>query len=98
MPPRVEVVVSGRNLHTPHPGEAYPGIRSIRPGPDWPVTILCPRDGEAFTALGGEHNYAYETPDGARAEALSLSAGDRATLVRTDLPGLLGEWRVESGV
>jgi hypothetical protein len=95
VPSRVEVVVSGRNLHTEHPGEAYPGIRSIRPGPEWRVTILCPRAGQSFTALGGERNHAYETANGAKADALTLSAGDHATLVREDLPGLLGEWRVE---
>jgi hypothetical protein len=95
VPPRVDRVVSGRNLHTAHPGAAYPGIRSIRPGPLWPETILCPRDGESFVALGGEHNYAYATMDGAKAEALTLGSGDRATLVRSDLPGLLAEWQVE---
>ena len=92
---RVEVLVSARNLHSPHPPEAYPGMLAVQPGPRWTVTILVPNDGQSFTALGGEHNYAYETADGARAAAFRLSAGDRATLVRKDLPGCLAEWRLE---
>jgi len=93
----VETFVAGRNLHTPHDGEAYPGIRTVRPGPRWSATILCAKPGQTVAALGGEHCFAYETPDGARAEAFELRAGDRATLVRWDLPGWLGEWRVERG-
>jgi hypothetical protein len=95
MSSRVDRVISGRNLHTAHPGSAYPGLRSVRPGPGWKETILCPRDGDSFVALGGEHNYPYATANGAKADALELKVGDRATLVRSDLPGLLAEWRVE---
>ena len=54
-----------------------------------------PEEGQAFVALGGEHCFAYETPDGGRAQAFTLARGDRATLVKTGLPHQLAEWRVE---
>jgi hypothetical protein len=93
--PQVDVYVSGRNLHTDHAGELYPGIRANRPGPGWPVTILIPLPGQSFVALGGEHNFGYETPTGEKAVGFELAKGDRATLVRSDLPACLAEWRVE---
>jgi hypothetical protein len=92
---RVETFLAGKNLHTTHPGEAYAPIRTVRPGPEWTETILVPTEGQSFTALGGEHCFAYDTADGAHAEGFMLAAGDRATLVRTDLPHSFVEWRVE---
>jgi hypothetical protein len=91
----VETFVSGKNLHTTHPGEAYAPIRTVRPGPGWEVTILVPIEGQGFVALGGEHCFPYETPDGGRAQGFTLHAGDRATMVRAGLPHQLAEWRVE---
>lgn len=95
MSERPEVFVSSRNLHTTHEGAGYPEIRAVKPGAEWQATILVPKPGQTIVAKGGEHCFGYETPDGARAQAFALAAGDRATLVRWDLPGWLAEWRVE---
>ena len=94
---RVQVFVSSRSLHTTHDGASYAGIRAVRPGPGWNATILVLSPGQTVVALGGEHCFAYETPDGARAEGFELKQGDRATLLRWHHPGWLAEWRVERG-
>jgi len=92
----VETYRSGRNLETPHPPEAYPGLRVVRIG-QWPVNLITPKDGEIVIALGGERVFGYETVDGGRAEGFDLRSGDRATLVRSDLPFFFAEWRIERG-
>ncbi len=85
---------SGRNLETPHPPEAYPGLRVVRIG-RWPVNLITPTDGQTISALGGERVIGYETVDGGKAEGFELLSGDRATLVRSDLPFFFAEWRIE---
>ena len=86
---------SGRNLLTPHGPEAYPGLLVVKPGPDWDTCVVVPDDGATIVARGGEKIYAYETVDGGRAQGFELRPGDRATLVRSDLPFALVEWRVQ---
>jgi hypothetical protein len=90
----VEIHRGGRNVLTSHPAECYPGLRVVRPG-EWDQGLIVPKDGETVVARGGEKVYAYETVDGGRAEGFELQAGDRATLVRSDLPFCFAEWRIE---
>lgn len=85
---------SGRNLLTPHGPEAYPGLRVVKPGPEWDTFVIVPPDGATIVARGGEKIYAYETVDGGRAQGFELRAGERATLIRSDLPFALVEWKV----
>jgi hypothetical protein len=92
---QTETVIAGRNLMTPHPSDCYPGLRVVRPGPGWAMGIIVPEDGQTIVATGGEKVYAYETVNAVRADAFELRAGDRATLVRSDLPAFLVEWRIE---
>lgn len=91
----VETCLGGRNVVTVHPPQAYPGLWVVKPGPLWSVFVIVPEVGQTIVARGGEKTYAYETVDGGRAEALELRPGDRATLVRADLPFSFCEWRVE---
>lgn len=86
---------SGRNLLTPHGPQAYPGLVAVKPGPEWDTFVIVPDDGATVLARGGEKVYGYETVDGGRAQAFELRPGDRATLVRSDLPHALVEWKVE---
>jgi hypothetical protein len=86
---------SGRNLLTPHGPEAYPGLLVVKPGTEWDTFVIVPEDGDTIVGRGGEKIYAYETVDGGRAHTFELREGDRATLVRSDLPYSLVEWRVE---
>jgi hypothetical protein len=90
----VERHVSGRNLHTAHHAGSYPGVRMVRPGPLWPVTILVVPDEQEFEAIGGEYCYGYVTPDGHIAEAFELREGDHAKIRRSDLPAWLVEWEI----
>jgi hypothetical protein len=80
---------------TPHPAESYPGLFVFRPG-SWGMSLLALEPGQSFVAAGGEVVYRYETTSGVRADGFELRAGERATLVRADLPGFLAEWRIES--
>ena len=90
----VEIHRGARNLETPHPPEAYPGIR-VFTVESWSHSLILANDGETFVAKGGEKAYSYETPYGGRAEGFVLRPGDRVTLVRSDLPFYLAEWRIE---
>jgi len=90
-----ERVVGGRNVVTPHGADAYPGLLVVRPDMRWSVSVIVPNDGDTIVARGGEETYAYETPDGARAEGFRLGPGDRATLTRTGLPHFMVEWRIQ---
>jgi hypothetical protein len=90
-----EILQGSRNVVTAHPPQAYPGLLVVKPGPLWSVFVIVPEVGQTIVGQGGEKTYAYETVDGGRADALELQAGDRATLVRADLPFCLCEWRVE---
>jgi len=92
----VEVVLSGRNVLTPHGEECYPGLRVIRPG-RWDLSLIVPGVGDTIVALGGETVYAYETVDGGRAQGFSLRRGDRATLVSRDREHCFSEWHIERG-
>src|SRR5262245_15965831 len=91
--PHVVVVRGGRNLLTPHAARDYPGLEVIRPG-RWDLSLICPEVGQTVVALGGEHAHAYRTVDGGEAEAFELRPGDRATLLRRDLPFCFSEWRI----
>jgi hypothetical protein len=95
LPNRVELIRAGRCLLTPHPPEAYPGVRVVWPGPDWEEGLIVATEGQSFIALGGERIYAYETIGGVRAQGFVLEAGDQATALRTGLPAHLVEWRIE---
>lgn len=86
---------AGRNLLTPHGPERYPGLRVVKPGPEWETFVIVPEDGQTVHALGGEKTYGYETVDGGRAEGFELARGERATLARSGLPFALVEWRIE---
>jgi hypothetical protein len=90
----VEVVRGGRNVLTIHSAESYPELLVVRPG-EWDLCLIVPKDGQTFVARGGEKVYAYETVDGGRAQGFELRPGDRATLVRSDLPFCFAEWRIE---
>ena len=85
---------SGRNLQTPHPAEAYPGLRVVKPGPQWSTSLIVPADGQTVIGRGGERVLAYVTPSGVRAAGFELRAGDRARMVAWDLPASLVEWEV----
>ena len=85
----------GRNLVTPHGVGDYPGINVVRPDPRWTVSVICPEPGQTIVGRGGERLYPYETVDGAPAQGFELNPGDRATLVRCDLPYFLCQWRLD---
>jgi hypothetical protein len=82
-------------LSTPHAPAKYPDLMVVRVGPQWPYAVICTQKGQTVAALGGERAAGYETPGGGVAREFSLRRGDRATLVRTRLPHMLGEWRIE---
>lgn len=90
----VEIVRGGRNVLTSHDAESYPGLLVVRPG-QWEMSLIVPKAGQGFVALGGEKVYAYETIDGGRAKGFELGPGDRATVVAVDLPFSFAEWRIE---
>ena len=90
-----EIHRAGRNLLTPHPPDAYPGLRVIKPGPRWLSFLIVPGDGATIIARGGERVLAYETPSGVRAAGFELRAGDRARMVAWDLPAYLVDWQIE---
>jgi hypothetical protein len=94
VPPEIEALRGGRNVLTPHPGEAYPGLRVIRPG-EWDESLITPEAGQTIVALGGERVHPYQTIDGGRAEGFVLARGDRATVVVLGLPFHMAEWRIE---
>lgn len=94
---RTETFVAGRILLTPHPAESYPGVRVIRPGPQWVLGLIVAEHGQSFVASGGERVYAYETAGSVRAQGFELYPGDRATRLCSDPPGFLAEWRIERG-
>lgn len=94
----IERLQGGRNLLTPHPPEAYPGVEVLRPGPGWDMSLIVPAEGQTIEALGGERTYAYRTVDGGVAAAFELQRGDRATLVRRTIRFALAEWRIERAV
>jgi hypothetical protein len=85
---------SGRNFLTPHPAEAYPGLRVVKPGPQWSASLIVPADGQTVIGRGGERVLAYVTPSGVRAAGFELQAGDQARMVEWDLPASLVEWEV----
>jgi hypothetical protein len=89
-----ETLQAGRNVLTPHAAVAYPELQVIRPG-RWDMSLIVPSPGQTIEALGGETVFGYETVDGGRAAGFVLGPGDRATLVRRDLPYCLAEWRIE---
>jgi hypothetical protein len=91
----VERYRGGRNLLTPHPAEAYPGLRIVKPGPRWSTSLIVPADGQTVIARGGEYVLAYVTASGVKAAGFVLAAGDRAQMVAWDLPASLVEWKVE---
>jgi hypothetical protein len=82
-------------LSTPHPAAEYPGLAVVRVGPLWPYAVICAERGQTVVARGGETAAGYETSAGGRASRFVLRRGDRARLVRTGLPHMLGEWRIE---
>jgi hypothetical protein len=82
-------------LSTPHPPGRYPGLTVVQVGPQWPYAVICARRGQTVTAQGGEKAAGYETPAGGVAREFVLRRGDRATLLRTELPHMLAEWRIE---
>ena len=84
----------GRNVLTPHPVEAYPGL-PVLPGPEGQVRVIVPRVGETIVAVGGERLHGFETVDGGLAGGFDLGPGDRATIVREGLAHSLVEWRIE---
>jgi hypothetical protein len=90
----VETYRSARNLETPHPLEAYPGI-CVFAVASWTHSLIVAEAGQSFVARGGERALAYETPQGGRAEGFELRLGDRVTMVRSDLPFYLAEWQIE---
>lgn len=90
-----EAACGARNLVTPHPPEAYPGFLVVKPGPGWRLWIIVPEDGQTIEARGGEEAYGYATVDGGRAQGFALRTGDRATIVRSNLPHAFVEWRIE---
>lgn len=90
-----ETYRAGRNLVTPHHPEDYPGLLVVKPGARWEVHVIVPEDGATIVAHGGEKIYGYDTVDGGHADGFELQAGDRATLVRSQLPFSLVEWRIE---
>ena len=85
---------SGRNLLTPHPADAYPGLRVVKPGPQWSASLIVPADGQTVVARGGERVLAYVTPSGVGAAAFELRPGDRARMIAWDLPASLVEWEI----
>ena len=89
-----DTILTGRNVMTPHPPEAYPDRLVVVPG-GWKVSVICLQPGEWFVAHGGERVYGWETVDGHRAERLDLGPGDRATLDAAGLPHGFARWRVE---
>lgn len=91
----VERLVGAIYLSTPHPSGRYPGLTVAQVGPQWPYAVICMERGQTVVALGGERAAGYQTPAGGVAHEFVLERGDRATLVRTGLPHMLGEWRVE---
>jgi hypothetical protein len=96
MSSRVDFFFGSRNLHTPHPADSYPGVRIFDAGDGWNAKIICAQSGQTFTALGGEHCFAYETPDGIRAGGFTLGPGDRATVLDwKEETAFLAEWQVE---
>ncbi len=90
-----ETLRAGRNLLTPHGPDQYPGLLVVKPDPRWEVHVIVPDDGATIVARGGEKIYAYETVDGGRADGFELRPGDRATLVQSNLPFFLVQWRIE---
>jgi hypothetical protein len=68
----------------------------MRPG-CWDLSLIVPEVGQTIFARGGERAHGYETVDGGRAEGFELSPGDRATLLRRDLPFCFSEWRIVRG-
>ena len=85
---------SGRNFFTPHPAEAYPGLRVVKPGPQWSASLIVPADGGTVIGRGGERVLAYVTPSGVRAAGFELRAGDQARMVEWGLRASLVEWEV----
>jgi hypothetical protein len=88
-----EIYRGAQNLTTQHAPEHYPGIQVVLPF-EWSYAVIIPQDGQSFTALGGERLLPYQTADGAVAQGFTLSAGDRVTRVRSDLPHAFAEWHV----
>jgi hypothetical protein len=93
-----EIVHAGCNLLTTHGAEDYPGLLVVRPGAAWETAIIVPKEGDTVVARGGEKVYAYDTVDGGHADGFELRPGDRATLVRLNLPFSLAEWRIERAI
>jgi len=93
--PVVELVRGGRNVLTLHDPSAYEGLIVVKPGPLWQPGVIVPEDGQTIVARGGETTYGYDTVDGGQATGFELGPGDRATLVRSGLPFLFVEWRIE---
>ena len=83
------------NPLTPHDCDAYGGLFVVDVAPGWPYNVIVPNDGDTIVALGGERILAYTTPAGTVADAFELRRGDRATRVKSGLPGHLAEWVVE---
>jgi hypothetical protein len=90
---RAEIYRGAQNLTTQHGPEHYPGIQVVLPF-EWSYAVIVLRDGQSFTARGGERLLPYRTADGAVAEGFTLSPGDRVTRVRSDLPHAFAEWQV----
>jgi hypothetical protein len=90
-----ETYRAGRNLLTPHPAHAYPGLRVIKPGPQWSCWLIVPGDGQTVIACGGERILAYRTPSGVSAAGFELQTGDRARMLAWDLPASLVDWEIE---
>jgi hypothetical protein len=86
---------SSRNVLTAHAPDAYPGLLVVRPGPEWAVQVIVPKDGQTIVGKGDEQVYGYDTVDGGHADAWQLGPGDRATLVRSGLPFSLVEWEIQ---
>jgi hypothetical protein len=93
--PHIETFIAGRNLMTSHAAECYPGLRVVRPGPLWSIGLIVPVDGQTIVARGGERIHGYVTASGEGAQGFALEPGDQATVLRSDLPAFLVEWRIE---
>jgi hypothetical protein len=94
-PAVAETYRAGVHLVTVHPPESYPGLLVVRCGPKWLDWVIVGQVGQTMTARGGEQAYGYTTADGVQADGFTLRAGDRATIVRGDLPASLVEWEIE---
>lgn len=92
-PAPVEIYRGAHHLTTHHPKEDYPGLLVVIPF-EWSFAVIVPQDGQTIVARGGERLIPFPTISGQEAQGFTLSPGDRATRIRTDLPNSFAEWHV----